>query len=176
MTVLETSLPVLAATLSATAVSVVCAARDDKSTVIESPKKKPYIFFTHPTILQFLSSEHKTSQKPSIIIEETHNLPIKSILYNEEYIGFVYEREQHTKPHNIKTMVSMNPIMIDGTGMCGGCRLTVGGKTKFACVDGPDFDGFEVDFDEAISRSRSYPEFEARAREKACKLFKKEEN
>ena len=81
-----------------------------------------------------------------------------------------------TKPHNIKTMVSMNPIMIDGTGMCGGCRLTVGGKTKFACVDGPDFDGFEVDFDEAISRSRSYPEFEARAREKACKLFKKEEN
>ena len=81
-----------------------------------------------------------------------------------------------TRPHNIKTMVSMNPIMIDGTGMCGGCRLTVGGKTKFACVDGPDFDGFEVDFDEAISRSRSYPEFEARAREKACKLFKKEEN
>ena len=81
-----------------------------------------------------------------------------------------------TKPHNIKTMVSMNPIMIDGTGMCGGCRLTVGGKTKFACVDGPDFDGFEVDFDEAISRSRSYPEFEARTREKACKLFKKEEN
>ncbi len=81
-----------------------------------------------------------------------------------------------TKPHNIKTMVSMNPIMIDGTGMCGGCRLTVGGKTKFACVDGPDFDGFEVDFDEAISRSRSYPEFEARAREKACRLFKKEEN
>lgn len=81
-----------------------------------------------------------------------------------------------TKPHNIKTMVSMNPIMIDGTGMCGGCRLTVGGKTKFACVDGPDFDGFEVDFDEAISRSRSYETFEAKARDKACKLFKKEEN
>jgi ferredoxin--NADP+ reductase len=66
--------------------------------------------------------------------------------------------------------------MIDGTGMCGGCRLTVGGKTKFACVDGPDFDGFEVDFDEAISRSRSYETFEAKARDKACKLFKKEEN
>ena len=65
-----------------------------------------------------------------------------------------------TKPYNIKTVVSMNPIMIDGTGMCGGCRLTVGGKTKFACVDGPDFDGFEVDFDEAISRSRSYTDFE----------------
>ena len=79
-----------------------------------------------------------------------------------------------TKPFNIKTVVSMNPIMIDGTGMCGGCRLTVGGKTKFACVDGPDFDGFEVDFDEAMSRGRSYTEFEAHAREEACNLYKKE--
>ncbi len=78
-----------------------------------------------------------------------------------------------TKKYNIKTVVSMNPIMIDGTGMCGCCRLTVGGKTKFACVDGPDFDGFEVDFDEAISRSRSYIEFENRAREKSCNLLKK---
>ena len=68
-----------------------------------------------------------------------------------------------TKKYNIKTVVSMNPIMIDGTGMCGCCRLTVGGKTKFACVDGPDFDAFEVDFDEAISRSRRYTDFEARA-------------
>ena len=75
-----------------------------------------------------------------------------------------------TKPRNIKTIVSMNPIMIDGTGMCGGCRLTVGGKMKFACVDGPEFDGFEVDFDEAILRSRTYKEFE----EEACNLFKKE--
>ena len=79
-----------------------------------------------------------------------------------------------TKPHHIKTVVSMNPIMIDGTGMCGGCRLTVGGKTKFACVDGPDFDGFLVDFDEAISRSRSYTEFEKHAYEEACNLYKKE--
>ena len=79
-----------------------------------------------------------------------------------------------TKPQNIKTVVSMNPIMIDGTGMCGGCRLTVGGKTKFACVDGPDFDGFEVDFDEAISRSRSYTDFEKHAYEEACNLYKKE--
>lgn len=79
-----------------------------------------------------------------------------------------------TKPHNVKTVVSMNPIMIDGTGMCGGCRLTVGGKTKFACVDGPDFDGFEVDFDEAMSRGRSYSDFEAHAREEACNLYKKE--
>ena len=81
---------------------------------------------------------------------------------------------QLTKRHNIKTVVSMNPIMIDGTGMCGGCRLSVGGKTKFACVDGPDFDGFEVDFDEAMERNAMYREFERHAYEKACNLFRKE--
>ena len=79
-----------------------------------------------------------------------------------------------TKPFGIKTIVSMNPIMIDGTGMCGGCRLTVGGKTKFACVDGPEFDGFEVDFDEAMSRGVMYREFEQEQREHVCNLFKKE--
>jgi ferredoxin--NADP+ reductase len=79
-----------------------------------------------------------------------------------------------TKPYNIKTIVSMNPIMIDGTGMCGGCRLTVGGETKFACVDGPDFDGHLVDFDEAMSRARTYTDFEAKKRDEACNLYKKE--
>ena len=79
-----------------------------------------------------------------------------------------------TKEYDQKTVVSMNPIMVDGTGMCGGCRLTVGGKTKLACVDGPDFDGHEVDFDEAMSRSRSYTPFERHAYEEACNLFKKE--
>jgi len=79
-----------------------------------------------------------------------------------------------TKQYGIKTMVSMNPIMIDGTGMCGGCRLTVGGKTKFACVDGPDFDGHEVDFDEAMERGTMYREFERHAHEKTCQLFAKE--
>lgn len=78
------------------------------------------------------------------------------------------------KPFGVKTTVSMNPIMIDGTGMCGGCRLTVGGKTKFACVDGPDFDGYEVDFDEAMERGRMYGDFEKHAYEEACNLFKKE--
>lgn len=78
-----------------------------------------------------------------------------------------------TKPHNIPTTVSMNPIMIDGTGMCGGCRLTVGGKTKFACVDGPDFDGFEVDFDEAMSRGSMYRDFELHRHTETCNLFKK---
>lgn len=79
-----------------------------------------------------------------------------------------------TKPYGVKTTVSMNPIMIDGTGMCGGCRLTVGGETKFACVDGPDFDGFLVDFDEAMSRATMYRDFERHAHEATCNLFKKE--
>lgn len=80
-----------------------------------------------------------------------------------------------TKKHNIKTIVSMNPIMIDGTGMCGGCRLTVGGETKFACVDGPDFDGHQVDFDEAIRRSRMFQDEEKHAREAGCRLMKEGE-
>ena len=79
-----------------------------------------------------------------------------------------------TKEYGIKTIVSMNPIMIDGTGMCGGCRLTVGGKTKFACVDGPEFDGHEVDFDEAMKRGASYKEWERHQYEETCNLFKKE--
>jgi ferredoxin--NADP+ reductase len=78
-----------------------------------------------------------------------------------------------TKPYHIKTIVSMNPIMIDGTGMCGGCRLTVSGKTKFACVDGPDFDGHEVDFDEAIRRSHMYAQEERDAMHRyECTLLK----
>ena len=79
-----------------------------------------------------------------------------------------------TKEYGIKTVVSMNPIMIDGTGMRGGCRLTVGGETKFACVDGPDFDGHLVDFDEAIERGSMYKEFERHAYSEACNLFNKE--
>ncbi len=77
-----------------------------------------------------------------------------------------------TKAFDIPTVVSMNPIMIDGTGMCGGCRLTVGGETKFACVDGPDFDGFLVDFDEAMARGAMYRGFERQAHEEACNLFR----
>lgn len=77
-----------------------------------------------------------------------------------------------TRKYDIKTIVSMNPIMIDGTGMCGGCRITVGGETKFACVDGPDFDGHLVDFDSTIARSRMFKNQEAESRERAhkCRL------
>ncbi|MBQ9703139.1 MAG: sulfide/dihydroorotate dehydrogenase-like FAD/NAD-binding protein [Clostridia bacterium] len=79
-----------------------------------------------------------------------------------------------TKEYGIKTVASMNPIMIDGTGMCGGCRLSVGGKTVFACVDGPEFDGHLIDFDEAISRSDMYKSFERKKHESTCNLFNKE--
>ena len=79
-----------------------------------------------------------------------------------------------TKKYDIPTMASLNTIMVDGTGMCGACRVTVGGKTKFACVDGPDFDGFEVDFDEAMKRGAMYRDFEHHAYEETCNLFKKE--
>ena len=79
-----------------------------------------------------------------------------------------------TKKYGIKTVVSMNPIMIDGTGMCGGCRLTVGGETKFACVDGPDFDGHKVDWDLAVKRNQMYHDFEVHKHEEACNLFQKE--
>ncbi|MBE5776989.1 MAG: sulfide/dihydroorotate dehydrogenase-like FAD/NAD-binding protein [Clostridiales bacterium] len=76
-----------------------------------------------------------------------------------------------TREYGIPTVVSMNPIMIDGTGMCGGCRLTVGGKMCFACIDGPDFDGHQVDFDEMIMRSKTYADFEKHAYEEGCNLF-----
>ncbi len=79
-----------------------------------------------------------------------------------------------TKEYGIKTTVSMNPIMIDGTGMCGGCRLTVGGEVKFACVDGPDFDGHLVDFDEAMERGSMYKDFERHAYEETCNLLNKQ--
>lgn len=78
------------------------------------------------------------------------------------------------KKYNVPCMVSMNPIMIDGTGMCGGCRLSVDGQMKFACVDGPDFDGYKVDFDEMMSRNRMYADFERHKYEETCNLYKKE--
>ena len=77
-----------------------------------------------------------------------------------------------TREYAVKTVASMNSIMIDGTGMCGCCRLTVGGKVRFACVDGPDFDGHQIDFDEAMARSSSYRAFERHAHEEACNLFR----
>lgn len=77
-----------------------------------------------------------------------------------------------TKEFKVETLVSLNPIMVDGTGMCGGCRVTVGGETKFACVDGPEFDGHQVDFDELILRLRAYQEDERKHHEEYCNLHK----
>ena len=79
-----------------------------------------------------------------------------------------------TKPYGIPTTVSMSPIMIDGTGMCGGCRLSVGGEMKFACVDGPDFDGFQVDWNLAVKRNQMYRDFEMHKHEEVCNLYRKE--
>ena len=81
-----------------------------------------------------------------------------------------------TEPYGIPTTVSMSPIMIDGTGMCGGCRISVGGETKFACVDGPDFDGHKVDWNLAVKRSQMYRDFEQHKHEETCNLFQKEAN
>ena len=80
-----------------------------------------------------------------------------------------------TRPYGIPTTVSMSPIMIDGTGMCGGCRISVGGETKFACVDGPDFDGHKVFWNQAIDRSKRYLDFEKRKHEETCRLLQQKE-
>ncbi len=79
-----------------------------------------------------------------------------------------------TAPYGVPTTVSMSPIMIDGTGMCGGCRLSVGGEMKFACVDGPDFDGFQVDWNLAVKRNQMYRDFETHKHEEVCNLYRKE--
>ena len=90
-----------------------------------------------------------------------------------EFIAKVAEGK-FDEAFGVKTTVSMSPIMIDGTGMCGGCRLSVGGEMKFACVDGPDFDGHKVDWDLAVKRNQMYRDFEAHKYEETCNLFKKE--
>jgi ferredoxin--NADP+ reductase len=79
-----------------------------------------------------------------------------------------------TEPYGLPTTVSMSPIMIDGTGMCGGCRISVGGETKFACVDGPDFDGHKIDWDLAVKRNQMYRDFEMHKHEETCNLFRQE--
>ena len=76
-----------------------------------------------------------------------------------------------TKPHGIKTMVSLNPIMLDATGMCGVCRVTVGGQTKFACVEGPEFDGHQVDFNDLVARLKPYKDMEKKALDHVCRLL-----
>lgn len=142
--------------------------------------------------LLILEDEFKEVSKELIVMSDDGSygrqgnvtLPLKELLQKETFdkiitIGPLIMMKYvvlTAKEFNVPTDVSMNPIMIDGTGMCGGCRLTlnIDGKkvTKFACVDGPDFNGYEVDFDEAMARNRMYSTFEKHKYEQACNLFK----
>lgn len=108
------------------------------------------------------------TEKLQSLIDEGSNYDLVIAIGPIPMMKFV---SKTTEPYNIKTLVSLNPIMIDGTGMCGGCRVTVGGKIKFACVDGPDFDGHQVDYDELMKRNSTYRDFEAHDREN-CRMYK----
>ena len=127
--------------------------------------------------IEFVSDDGSTGRK-GLVTDALKELLDEGQQYDEVIaIGPVIMMKfvcKLTKEYGVKTVVSMNPIMIDGTGMCGGCRLSVGGETKFACVDGPEFDGHLVDFDEAMDRGSMYKPFERHAHEEACNLFKME--
>ena len=126
-------------------------------------------------ILKIMTDDGSAGEK-GLVTNALENLLNEGNVYDEVIaIGQIVMMKfvaKMCKEKGIKIVVSMNPIMIDGTGMCGGCRLTVGGKTKFACVDGPDFDGAEVDFDEARCRGGIYREWEKHKYEETCNLFK----
>ena len=126
-------------------------------------------------ILKIMTDDGSAGEK-GLVTNALENLLNEGNVYDEviaiEPIVMMKFVAKMCKEKGIKIVVSMNPIMIDGTGMCGGCRLTVGGKTKFACVDGPDFDGAEVDFDEALCPGGIYREWEKHKYEATCNLFK----
>ena len=126
-------------------------------------------------ILKIMTDDGSAGEK-GLVTNALENLLNEGNVYDEVIaIGPIIMMKfvaKMCKEKGVKIVVSMNPIMIDGTGMCGGCRLTVGGKTKFACVDGPDFDGAEVDFDEARCRGGIYREWEKHKYEETCNLFK----
>ena len=132
-------------------------------------------FETHSSRLVSMSDDGSWGQK-GLVTDALRQLIESGEKYDEVItIGPLIMMKfvcQLTKQYGIKTVASMNPIMVDGTGMCGGCRLTVGGVTRFACVDGPEFDGHEIDFDEAMARGTTYRDFERRAREETCNLFR----
>ncbi len=123
----------------------------------------------------FLMSDDGTAGEKGLVTDALRRLLDSGETYDEVItIGPLVMMKfvsKLTREYGVHTVASMNPIMIDGTGMCGGCRLTVGGKTRFACVDGPEFDAHEIDFDEAIARSSMYREFERHRHTEACNLF-----
>lgn len=135
-------------------------------------------FSLYSDSLQIMTDDGTYGQKGLVTLALAENLDSGKI-YDEVFaIGPLIMMKyvvETTRPKNVKTTVSMNPIMIDGTGMCGGCRLLFDGKPKFACVDGPDFDGFSVDFDSLMQRNATYRDFESAKREHECNLLKKGE-
>ena len=134
-------------------------------------------FLNHSSLLKIMTDDGSYGEK-GLVTDALEKLISEGNEYDEVFaIGPLIMMKfvcLTTKKYAIKTTVSMNPIMVDGTGMCGGCRLTVGGVTKFARVDGPDFDGHLVDFDEALNRGSIYKGFESHRREEGCNLLKKE--
>lgn len=137
-------------------------------------------FSTFSNTLKVMTDDGSYKQKGNV------TMPLKEMLESGETFDMVFTIGplimmkyvvETLKPYNIPVTASMNPVMIDGTGMCGGCRLTLHRNsekvTKFACVDGPDFNGYEIDFDEAISRNSMYKDYERHAHDETCNLFKK---
>ena len=170
--------------LGVTILLVACSSKDEENVPTNNDVLKTF------TVLKSLNQEAIMADCEAVITPGEISLTLdtydalKSLIENgEKYdevitIGPLIMMKfvcKLTAEYNVKTVASMNPIMIDGTGMCGGCRLTVGGKTVFACVDGPEFDGHQIDFDEAMKRSSMYREFERKAHEDTCNLFKKGE-
>ena len=109
---------------------------------------------------QFFETKDYINRKLQAVLDEEKDAA-RVVAIGCTYL--MYACSEATRARGLKTMVSLNPIMVDGTGMCGACRVTVGGQTKFACVDGPDFDGLQVDWDEVFSRRKSYFEDEVRS-------------
>lgn len=149
-------------------VDVIVGFRNKELVILEEEFKKVSTTYT-------LMTDDGSSGKKGLVTDALKELLDKDNTYDQVItIGPLIMMKfvcQLTLKYTVKTIVSMNPIMIDGTGMCGGCRLTVDGTTKFACVDGPEFDGHKVDFDEVISRTSIYKDFEKHQYEEACKLF-----
>lgn len=134
--------------------------------------KASYLLYWEEKLRAVSDQFHVSSRDSFYDCKEYIPRTLESILKKEKKIARIYSIgctylmytcAEATRPYEIKTLVSLNPIMVDGTGMCGACRVTVGGKTKFACVDGPDFDGHLVDWDELFTRRKSYFDDEIRS-------------
>lgn len=153
-------------------VDVIAGFRSKDIVILEEEFKKACDHF-------YLTTDDGSCGEKGLVTDKLKTLIDSGIHYNAVIaIGPIIMMKfvcKTTEPYGIKTLVSLNPIMIDGTGMCGGCRVSVGGEMKFACVDGPDFDGHKVDFDELMTRNRAYQEREAETRRThACRLMQKE--